>query len=164
MANFTLDLYRSCKKNKRSESKITNSFDGVGCLYPDYTGFMRKNGSFRAPDVTTFKDVANDEWIRGVNDINTKDNKYYVSDKEVVSLSTVPGKFNYSFWFYFLLPKGMPIPGSLDVIQTGTDKSHYAIRCKNMMRKDAYEGALNNLARAAIVKAVELKRQSLYFS
>jgi hypothetical protein len=32
------------------------------------------------------------------------------------------------------------------------------------MRRDAYEGALDTLARAAIAKAVELRRQSLSFS
>jgi len=32
------------------------------------------------------------------------------------------------------------------------------------MRKDAYEGALNNMERAAIAKAVELGIPSFYFS
>lgn len=164
MADLTLDLYRACKRNKRSEQKITKTHDGVGCLYPEYKGFMTTDRGFRAPDVTTFTDNANCEWIRGVEDIDPKNKKPYISANEGVSLNTGPGKFNYERWFYFLLPKGTPIPGSLDIIQTGKDTSHYAIRCKNMLRKDAYEGALNNLARAALAKAVELKRQSLYFS
>lgn len=32
------------------------------------------------------------------------------------------------------------------------------------MRQDTYEGALNNLARAALAKAVELGKQSVYHS
>ncbi|CAI8914812.1 Tse2 family ADP-ribosyltransferase toxin [Methylocaldum szegediense] len=167
MADLTLDLYRACKRNKRKTLDIKQNFNsdhGTGFLYPDYTGFWRKDNTFRAPDVTTFTDDTGTEWIRGVNDTDPRTGRHYVSRNEGVSLSTTPGKFGYKFWFYFLLPEGTPVPDSLDVVQTGTDQSHYAIRCKNLMRKDAYEGALNNLARAAIAKATELKRASLYFS
>lgn len=167
MGDLTLDLYRSCKRNRRKDSQIEQSFNnnhGAGSLYPDYTGFLRKDNTFRAPDVTTFTDDTATEWIRGVNDIDPKTGRRYVSPNEGVSLSTTPGKFGYTLWFYFLLPQGTPIPDSLDVIQTGRDQSHYSIRCKNMLRKDAYQGALDNLARSAIAKAVELKRRSLYFS
>ena len=58
------------------------------------------------------------------------------------------------------------MPGSLDVRHTPTrnDEGHHSIRCLNLMRQDAYEGALDNLARAALARAVELGKQSLYFS
>jgi hypothetical protein len=66
----------------------------------------------------------------------------------------------------FLLPEGTSVPAGLDVALTPTknDPNHHSIRCRNKMRLDAYKGALDNLARNAIAKAVELGKPSLYFS
>jgi hypothetical protein len=50
----------------------------------------------------------------------------------------------------------------LDFKQTGRDQAHYSISCRNAMTKTAYEGALDNMARSAIAKSVELGRASLY--
>ena len=76
------------------------------------------------------------------------------------------GRFGYQGRFYFLPPVGTPVDPSLDVkhTQEEDDEGHYSIRCKNLMRQDTYEGALNNLARAALAKAVELGKQSVYHS
>jgi hypothetical protein len=89
-----------------------------------------------------------------------------VSWKEGVSVSTAPGGFGYSGWFYFLLPEGTSIPGSLDIKPTPTrnDPGHHSIRCRNLMRQDAYEGALDTLARLALAKAVEARKQSFHHS
>lgn len=137
---------------------------GRGSLYPDYEGFWKKD-SFRPPDVTWFTDDRGTAWVRGVQD--RKDSgQYYVKRTEGVSVSDAPGGFGYKGWFYFLLPEGTDIPDSLDVTHSPTrsNAGHYSIRCRNLMRRDAYEGALDNLARSAIAKAVELGRQSLYHS
>ncbi|HSX90964.1 MAG TPA: hypothetical protein VLG17_23555, partial [Pseudomonas sp.] len=62
----------------------------------------------------------------------------------------------------FLLPQGTEIPPGLDVVQSGR-KGHYIIRCRVAMSQVAYEGALDNLARAAIARSVELRKSALYF-
>ncbi|MDP9125514.1 MAG: hypothetical protein M3N82_13090 [Pseudomonadota bacterium] len=58
------------------------------------------------------------------------------------------------------------MPGSLDVKPTPTrnDPGHHSIRCRTLMRLDAYEGALDTLARAALAKAVEAGKQSFRHS
>lgn len=167
MAEMAKDLYRACKRSawpgSNSQKKETTFLEahGAGSLYPDYTGFTRSDGSFRAPDVTTFTDSNGDTFVKGVNETVGTRQPYR---NEGVSLNASAGKFGYTGWFYFLLPSGTEIPGSLDITQTGSDANHYSLRCLNRMRKDAYEGALDTLARAAIAKAVEDARQSLYFS
>lgn len=168
MTDTTLHLFRACRRNKWGKNneqaeKNVASAEAAGTLFPDYEGFQRKDGSFRAPDVTTFTDKNAVVWVQGVNDV-APNGRAYIDDSEGVSLSSARGKFGYAGWFYLLLPKGTSIPDSLDVKQTGRDASHYSLRCKNRMRKDAYEGALNTLARAALAKAVELKLKSLYFT
>lgn len=167
MADMTHDLYRACKRSawagSNSAKKETNfaAVHGAGSLYPDYAGFTRSDGSFRGPDVTSFTDGNGDIFVKGVNETVNSRQPYR---NEGVSLNTTVGKFGYAGWFYFLLPTGTNIPGSLDVSQTGNDANHYALRCANRMRKDAYEGALDTFARAALAKSVEDARQALYFS
>jgi hypothetical protein len=169
MAEVPTDLYRSCKSSAwgKADDKRAEKFakdEGKTSVYPDFTGFMRKDGTVRAPDVTTFK-VGEELWVYGVQDKDSKGG-FVVSRKEGVSVSTAVGGFGYSGWFYFLLPKGTSVPASLDVEHTPSrnDNGHYSIRCKNQMRVDSYKGALDTLARSAIAKAVEQAKQSLYFS
>jgi len=105
MADTTLNLYRACrrkdwgdKKFGGRDSEIQVDFkraQGEGSLYPDYDGFMRKDGSFRAPDVTTFNDDVGNTWIRGVLNVNPETRKPYVDEGEGVSLNKHPGKFGY---------------------------------------------------------------------
>ncbi|WP_333678615.1 hypothetical protein [Dyella sp.] len=171
MADVPVDLFRSCKSSRwkgNNAAKKSESFinaEGQGSLFPDYVGFARKDGSVRAPDVTTFTDGEGTIWVRGVEDRDDRD-RPFVSWKEGVSVSTEPGGFGYAGWFYFLIPEGTPIPSSLDVkhTPTRTDRGHHSIRCRNLMRRDAYEGALGNLTRAALAKAVELRKQSFRHS
>lgn len=171
MADVDVDLYRSCKssdwsgKTAEKKSESFTACHGQGSLYPDYTGFTRKDGSFRAPDVTSFTDGGGAKWVRGVLDRDDR-GRPFINAKEGVSVSKAPGGFGYRGWFYFLLPKGTPIPDSLDIRHTPSrnDDGHYSIRCRNLMRQDAYEGALDNLARSALARSVELGKHSLYHS
>ena len=109
------------------------------------------------------KDASSDTWLSGIHDTNKTTGRPVISSSEGVSISADAGKFGFTMWYYFLLPTGTTVPECFDIAQTGHDKSHYSIRLKNRMRQDSYEGALDNLARAALAKAVELKRQSLMF-
>lgn len=166
MADLDQDLYRACKKNRRSSRDLLQAFEdshGATLLYPDYEGFTRKDGSRREPDVTRVKDSSGDIWVCGIDDVNKSTGKKLISSTEGVSISKDAGKFGFSMWYYFLLPQGTSVPECFDITQTGHDISHYSIRLKNRMRQDAYEGALNTFARAALAKAVEQKRQSLTF-
>jgi hypothetical protein len=166
MADVPVDLFRSCKSSRwkgNTAAKKTENFTneaGKGSLFPDYVGFTRRDGTVRAPDVTTFTHRDGTTWVRGVEDRDDRDIPF-ISWKEGVSASAEPGGFGYEGWFYFLLPKGTAIPESLDVRPTPTrsDPGHHSIRCRNLMRRDAYEGALSNLTRAALAKAVELGKK-----
>lgn len=164
MASLTLDLFRSCRRNRVKPDKIKEAFaasGGAGSLYPDYVGFTREDSSVRPPDVTTYPNEG-ETWVRGVDDVDSSGHRFVNAD-EGVSLSDKPGKFGYGPWFYFLLPKGTVIPPGLDVVQTGRDRSHYSIRCRNAMSQTAYHGALDNFARSGIARSVELAKSSLYF-
>jgi hypothetical protein len=171
MADVPVDLFRSCKSSAwkgSSDAKKDDNFinaEGQGSLFPNYAGFTRRDGSIRAPDITTFTDREGTVWVRGVEDRDDR-GQAFVSWKEGVSVSTEPGGFGYEGWFYFLVPKGTAIPESLDVKATPSrnDSGHYSIRCRNLMRRDAYEGALGNLTRGALAKAVELGKQSFRHS
>jgi hypothetical protein len=144
MTDVAVDLFRSCKSSRwkgGTEAKKNESFtnaEGKGSLFPDYVGFTRREGSVRAPDVTTFTDRQGTVWVRGVDDRDDHE-RPFVSWKEGVSVSTEPGGFGYEGWFYFLVPKGTPISESLDVKPTPTrsDPGHHSIRCRNLMRRDA---------------------------
>lgn len=170
MADIPVDLYRSCKSSRwgrsiQSKEEAFTTAEGRGSLFPDYLGFTRKDGTVRAPDVTTFKDSEGVVWVRGVEDRNAQ-NRAEVSAKEGLSVSTSAGGFGYSGWFYFLLPTGTSVPASLDAKATPThnDPGHYSIRCLNRMRLDAYEGALDTMARSALAKAVEAGKPSFRHS
>lgn len=172
MTNIELNLYRSCKKrdwgNRKASDELRSqaflSADGRTSLHPNY-GFIRKDNSVRPSDVTVF-DQDGEKWIRGVNDVKSGGTPW-VSWKEGVSVGKSKQAMPYSEgWFDFLLPEGTSIPASLDVKPTPSrsNPDHYSIRLKNQMTQDAYHGALDNLARNAIAKAVELGIPSLYFS
>lgn len=166
MPTLPLDLHRACKKNRQSSHDLLQAFSeskGATLLYPDYDGFVRKDGSIREPDVTWHVDELGQAWVSGIHDIDPKNRRPSIDPNEGVSLSTAAGKFGFGFWYYFLLPKGTATPECFDIAQTGRDEGHYSIRLKNRMRKDAYEGALDAFARAALAKAVEEKRASLAF-
>ena len=163
MARLSQDLFRACKKNKAKSHKISEAFigsEGRGSLYPLYVGYIKSDGYSRDPDVSTYT-VADETWIHGVED-RDENGKPFVRQSEGVSLNTASGIFGFSGFFYFLLPQGTTIPPSLDVVQSGR-KGHYVIRCRIGMSKVAYEGALDNLARSAIARSVELGKAALNF-
>jgi hypothetical protein len=80
------------------------------------------------------------------------------------SMFDVSGWFGLDSWEYFHVPKDTEYSEGLSIIQgknnrRNRDKTlrgrHYQIEPKNPMTVDAYKGALNNFARAAVAKQVE---------
>jgi hypothetical protein len=158
MAELGIDLYRALKsssidKKRENRDAAFESTGGIGSLHPN------------AGDVTTYKDDGDVEWVRGVNDRDASDS-LFVSKEEGVSTSATLGVFAFQGWCYFLLPKTTEMPAGLDALKTPTDKDpeHHSIRCLNSMTLQAFKGALDNFSRAAIAKAVETGRKSLYHS
>lgn len=156
-----IDVYRCIKTSKFGDFKGKDKnvqrkehFEetgGRGHLYPSDVDMAISKGSDGAM------------YVDGVDDTPeiSEDEK-----KKGVSVTGKFGKFGWAGWAYFLIPKETPVPAGLDILlsETKQDPLHHSIRCKNRMRLDVLHGALDNLARAAIVKAIELKRPSLYFS
>lgn len=150
MSKTDLDLYRSV----RIEQFPNGVFDGKdaapGVLYPDFYDRDLGDGNIRLADVEIKKE-------RGVE---------YVLAGGGTSLFDRPGVFTKEGWLSFEIPNGTVIPDSLIVKNDGWRKrfkaTHYQIESRaGRMTKQAMEGALDNLARNAIVRAGELGRASL---
>ncbi|HEX7689308.1 MAG TPA: hypothetical protein VF453_16465 [Burkholderiaceae bacterium] len=120
-----------------------------GVLHPSFvktliTGGKRK-GQWRDPDVQTF----------------TSGDVLYAQTGGGTSLFDKKGVFGDAFWHSFEIPAGTEIPDSLKM--EGPDwnpvykANHYQIECKaKTMRVDSMKGALDNLARNAIVRKIAL--------
>jgi hypothetical protein len=73
----------------------------------------------------------------------------------------VKSVFKGKSWLSFEIPAGTVIPASLIIRETGYNQrfkaNHYQIECAaKSLRIDAFKGALDNLARNAVVRSVEL--------
>ena len=150
MSKTDLDLYRSV----RIEQFPNGVFDGTdpapGVLYPDFYDRDLGDGNVRPADVS----------------IKKEDGVEYVLAGGGTSLFDRPGVFTKEGWLSFEVPNGTVIPDSLIVKNDGWRKrfkaTHYQIESRaGRMTKQAMEGALDNFARNAIVRAVELGRASL---
>jgi hypothetical protein len=150
MSKTELDLYRSV----RIEQFPSGVFDGKdpapGVLYPDFYERDLGGGNVRPADV----------------EIKKEDAIEYVLAGGGTSLFDRPGVFSKEGWLSFEIPNGTVIPESLIVKNDGWRKrfkaTHYQIESRaGRMTRQAMEGALDNFARNAIVRAVELGRASL---
>ena len=150
MSKTEVDLYRSV----RIEQFPAGVFDGKdpapGVLFPDFYERDLGGGDVRLADV----------------DIKEENGIEYVLSGGGTSLFDRPGVFTKEGWLSFEIPNGTVIPDSLIVKNDGWRKrfkaTHYQIESRaGRMPKQAMEGALENLARNAIVRAVELGRVSL---
>jgi hypothetical protein len=92
------------------------------------------------------------------------DDKGFMKMRKGTSLWDKAGVFGNGYWRYFGLPEGTQIPASL-LIREGNPSerykaTHFQIEVANSgtMTPDALRGALDNLARNAIVRAREMAR------
>jgi hypothetical protein len=146
----TLDLFRSIHKKTAGFEKglIVDDKAVTGVLYPDFESRELGGGRTRAADVDTFIGEA------GVTMVRTGGGTSLFNKAFVLTGGT-------KIWHNFTIPKDTIIPDSLKVRFTNTNvkfkADHYQIEIKaGTMSVDAMKGALDNLARNAIVRQVEL--------
>lgn len=150
------NLFRAIKNGTFKDDEFVHNSEPVpGLLYPRFEtttyidGFGKEQIS--NADVTVYPRPSGDE----------------VDAHGGTSMFDVDGWFGFGNWKYFQVPEGTEYPPNL-VIKRGkskrTNKSstregyHYQIEPKNRMTVAAYKGALDNFARNAIVKQVELAK------
>ena len=148
MTEVKTNLYRSVAKEDFPDGPIVNHVPVVGVLYPDFEaksyrdskGRLRERGA----DVTLHRD----------------DGKLYVRKGGGTSLFDRPNVFGTARWHNFVIPEGTPVPSGLTVreqdFNTKLRATHHQIEATNMMEIDAFKGALDNLARAALVRSLAL--------
>jgi hypothetical protein len=148
--NTTLNLFRSIHKTTPGydAGPIVDGAAVTGVLYPDFEPRQIGKNKFRAADLSTFDGEGGVRMVR--NDGGTS-----LFDKPDV----LPGGARN--WHSFKIPKDTVIPESLTVRFTGHNRTfgadHWQIESKaGTMAMDAMKGALDNLARNAIVRLVEL--------
>lgn len=148
--NTTLNLFRSIHRTTPGyeAGPIVDGAAVAGVLYPDFEPRKIGKNKFRAADLSTFDGEGGVRMVR--NDGGTS-----LFDKPDV----LPG--GAKTWHSFKIPKDTVIPESLVVRFTGHNKTfnadHWQIESKaGTMALDAMKGALDNLARNAIVRLVEL--------
>lgn len=148
MATTETHLYRSVRKESFPDGVIVNEHAVPGVLYP------------------SFEDSSYQVCVDGKTQTRTRLADVYPythEGQEVVepgggaSLFDKSGLFGAKHWWYFHIPEGTVIPDSLRVRHTGYnpvyEAEHYQIEAAMLrMPLDAYKGALDNLARNAIVK------------
>ena len=144
MADTECDLWRSVRAQDFADGTIlTDGQPAPGVLYPDFYPREIKPDKFRAPDV----------------DIYTSGGVEWVQPGGGTSLFDRQGVFSGADWASFKIPQGTVIPASLLIVATGENKRlkafHYQIECNRVpMTLEAYKGALDNLARNAIVQLI----------
>lgn len=143
-----VDLFRSVRIEQFPDGVLYADGPAPHVLEPDFYDRDMGNGKVRAADVKI--DVVNGvEWVRSGGG---------------TSLFDKPSVFKRPGWLSFELPQGTQIPDSLVINNTGYNKlfkaTHYQIEARaQLMTKEAMCGALDNLARAAIARSVELGRK-----
>lgn len=141
-----VDLYRSCRIEQFPHGLMRDEQPVPGVLYPDFYPKTLKSGDVRRADV----------------DLETKEGVEWVLPGGGTSLFDRANVFVKPGWLSFEIPDGTPVPDSLVVKNTGYNKgfkaTHYQIEAREMMTKEAMKGALDNFARSAIARSVELSR------
>ena len=146
MEETKVDLFRSVRIEQFPQGAIIETQPAPEILYPDFEPRQLPNGKNRQRDIESFADGKGDMWVEAGGGTS-------LFDRDKV----FPGKK----WLSFDLPVGTVIPESLIIRFTGYNTryqaNHYQIEPRaKTMRMDAYMGALDNLARNAIVRSVEL--------
>ncbi len=147
MTTTSVSLFRSVRIEQFPDGVFKGEDPAVGLLDPDFYAKDLGKGRVRAPDVE-IQVIDKVEWVKAGGGTS-------LFDRAKV--------FTSSGWLNFEIPNGTPIPESLLVKNTGYNKrfeaTHYQIESRaQMMTKTAMQGALDNFARNAIARSVELAK------
>jgi len=170
MAELQWNLYRAIHQDSPEAPKLDSLAAGKGGTTGIGLLHARVEGNVQAGlDGTQFVEGADVTLERSGDD-----KPWYVLTDGGTSMHDVPGWFGYSHWNYFFVPAGTEYCDSTLFIKRDNKKKwnktkrvsgrHYTIRPKARMTLDAYFGALDNLARAAIARSVELGRSAKVIS
>ncbi len=149
MSQTDTDLFRSLRIENFPDGIFKDDEPMPGVLYPDF--YERRVGEkIRKADVKIDVDKNGVEWV---------------SSGGGTSLFDKPNVFKSVGWLCFPIPIGTPVPESLIVVKQEFNKlfkaTHYQIESRaKLMTKDAMQGALDNFARAALARSVELAKKN----
>lgn len=143
MSTTQNDLFRSVRVEQFAEGTIIAGKPAPEVLYPDFEPRILPSGKERGADVTLSPDR---EWVKTGGG---------------TSLFDKANIFKSKGWLSFPIPQGTEVPASLAIRFTNYNATfsanHYQIESAALqMRVDAYKGALDNLARNAVVRSIEL--------
>lgn len=146
MAKVEKHLYRSVRKDEFADGVLTDDGEAMeGILHGDIDP---------RTVIVRGKQTTRQDWRRGLGG--------YFNTGHGTSLWDKKGVFGYPNWHYFMLPEGTVIPDTLKLVKGNwSDKyqaTHWQIEVANggQLKADALRGALDNLARNCVVRAVEL--------
>ncbi len=162
MATTEWELYRAIHSDSANFAKLDDVDAGKKGATANQLLHARATGKVQtgadgsqfvsAPDVTLER--------------SDDDSPWYVLNDGGTSMHDVAGWFGYTTWAYFHVPQGTEYCDDTLFIKRDKKRKwnkhktvkgrHYTIRPKNRMTLDAYFGALDNLARAAVVRSVAL--------
>lgn len=140
-------LWRSAHKDQFPMGLLIDGEPAPGVLFPDFEERPLPSGLMRAADVQI--------------ELDKKTGARWVLAGGGTSLFDKANVFPPKKWHSFKLPEGTVIPDSLTIPfthhSTRFQANHYQIESRaGRMPIEAYKGALENLARNAVVRAVQL--------
>lgn len=146
MSQTDVDLFRAVRIEQFPNGTVIDGTPAPEVLYPDFKPRPLPDGGSRDADIDSFPGTDGTMWVKHRGGTSLFDRS-----------KVFPGKK----WLSFEIPAGTVIPESLIIRFTGYNSryqaNHYQIEPKSKtMQMDAYKAALDNLARNAIVRAVEL--------
>lgn len=155
MTTTSVRLYRSVRKEDFEQGPIVGDAPAPGVLHP---AFEDKPFIQQTPDGPVQKTRPAD-----TRPFPGDDGAMMVAPFKGTSLFDKANVFPAKYWWSFVIPAGTDVPGSLVVRFTDHNvrykADHYQIEPKaGIMRLDAYKGALDNLARSALVKFIAESR------
>lgn len=156
MATTGTDLFRAIGN---ADFKGAFHVDGVavdGLLYPRFkdTPYVDHQGVRKTSKADVFLEK------------NAETGELEVQPGRGTSLHDVEGWFGHAHWRYFQIPEGTEYSEALHLHKSKKQQRnnrnmqgwHYQIEPKNPMTADALKGALDNFARNAIVRSIELSQ------
>ena len=149
MTTTSARLYRSIRREDFPDGPIVGDAPAPAVLHPS---FEDKPYTQNTPEGS----------VQRVRPADThpflgKDGQMMVAPFKGTSLFDRENVFPSKFWWSFVIPEGTEVPASIVVRFTDYNKrfqaNHYQIEPRaGIMRLDAYKGALDDLARCALVK------------